>query len=126
MAARESSRNSGFTLVEVVVGFVILSLAAATLTGALSGGLSASGKTGRQIDAVERAENAMARAEADGLTQAAYRFRDAPFETRVTVRPAADEPRHGFMLMHLDATVFENGEPVTRLTTMRLRKERDR
>ena len=84
-------RDAGFTLLEVLVAFIIAALALAALFSAGLGGLRAASVSGRYTEAVSRAESHLAAASIGDALTAGDRQGDEGngFHWRVRVTPTA-------------------------------------
>ncbi len=85
--------RDGFTLLEVLVAFVIAALALAALFGGGLGGLQAASTSGRYLEAVSRAESHLAAATTGDALAPGDRQGDegAGFHWRVRIVPSATE-----------------------------------
>ena len=84
------AREAGFTLLEVLVAFVIAALALAALFSGALGGLRAAATSGRYLEAVSRAESHLAAATTGDALAAGDRQGDEGqgFHWRVRIAPA--------------------------------------
>ena len=83
-------REAGFTLLEVLVAFIIAALALAALFSGALGGLRAAATSGRYLEAVSRAESHLAAATTGDALAAGDRQGDegAGFHWHVRIAPA--------------------------------------
>lgn len=117
MATRRPGEH-GFTIVEVVVGFTIIALAAAALSAVLGGGLRAAELAGRDAARIALAQDVLAEAASTGRP-VSRRAGDLEAAAELVPEPGL-APRAGLSLVRVTVRVSDAGGPVLELATQRL------
>jgi general secretion pathway protein I len=125
-------RNAGFTLLEVIVAFIIAALALSALFGGGLAGLTSTATSARYQEALARAESHLAAAASEGALAASDRQGDEGgnfhWRVRVTVAavagPVPDAPAGSPVPALYDITVQESwpGRDRSRVVTLQTRR----
>ena len=113
-------RQGGFTLVEIMVGFVAVALTAAALGSGLSLALRAGQKADEASAVVALARNALVMGAATGRPT---RLEHGGLTATVTLAPdpdLGDAPRQGLIAMRITAVIEDAKGERARLETVRL------
>jgi prepilin-type N-terminal cleavage/methylation domain-containing protein len=105
----------GFTLLETLVAFAMLSVVLAAAYAAMGSAGRAAGAGGDRLDALARAENALARAAAAPLSAGAVRRAEGDWVETVTVAPF---PSRATPLWRVEARAEHAGGAAATLATV--------
>ncbi|MGF1447127.1 MAG: type II secretion system protein J [Pikeienuella sp.] len=122
MTERRRSGTAGFTLLEVMVAFVIVSLVLGGAYAAMTSATRATLRADMALAALTRAEGALARIGADiPAVPGSQRLEEDGWDILVEISThPASEPALGLALVEVAVTLSRDGSSATRLSSLRL------
>jgi Tfp pilus assembly protein PilV len=124
--SKTTPSQSGFSLIEVMMGFVVLTLAITTLMAGLAGALLCGSRAHQKAEAIRMAENRLADLDRLGPEDTPRLETHGAMTTHLTLTAVDAPPRGGYQLMDVRVTVAKDQQTVLQLSTQRLITEEER